>query len=92
MIGTVARIAGLGLALASVVAAWSATGPPTDDKELAAWVDARIQAWQPTAAERIFDQIGWAPTIIEAERLAKEHGRPMFLFTFDGPSMSLGRC
>ncbi len=92
MIGTVARVAGLGLALVAGAVVLSAGDPPDDDAEFAAWVEQRVQAWQPTAPERSFDQIGWAPTILDAERLAKEHDRPMFLFTFDGPSMSLGRC
>jgi hypothetical protein len=26
----------------------------------AAWVDTRVEAWQPTNVERAFDEIGWA--------------------------------
>ena len=61
------------------------------DKEVAAWVAKRVEAWQPTADERRFDQIGWVKDVREALRLAKEHNRPVFLFTHDG-RMAIGRC
>jgi hypothetical protein len=57
----------------------------------AAWVTQRVKQWQPTERERRWEGIGWAPTIREAERLAKEHNRPVFLFTLDG-KMNVGRC
>ena len=56
------------------------------------WIEKRIQDWQPTADERRIDRVGWVNNILEAERLAKAHGRPVFLFTFDGPNMASGRC
>ena len=56
------------------------------------WIEKRVQEWQPTADERRIDRIGWVNNILEAERLAKEHQRPIFLFTFDGPDMARGRC
>jgi hypothetical protein len=62
------------------------------DKELASWVDKRIRDWQPTPEERRFDEIGWARDIRDALRLAKEHGRPVFLFTYDGTSLATYRC
>jgi hypothetical protein len=62
------------------------------DKELATWVDKRIRDWQPTQEERRFDEIGWARDIRDALRLAKEHGRPVFLFTYDGTSLATYRC
>jgi hypothetical protein len=61
------------------------------DHEVAAWVQKRIQDWQPTAADRRFDEIGWVQGIRAAERLAKENQRPVFLFTHDG-HIALGRC
>ena len=61
------------------------------DGEVAAWVSKRIEAWQPTSDERRFDQIGWVKDVREALRLAKEHNRPVFLFTHDG-RMGIGRC
>jgi hypothetical protein len=61
------------------------------DKDVATWVERRVQDWQPTAAERRFDEIGWVKDIREALRLAKEHNRPVFLFTHDG-RIGIGRC
>lgn len=61
------------------------------DSELVAVVDRRVRAWQPSAEERRFDEIGWAPTIGEAKRLAGESRRPIFYFTHDG-HMAVGRC
>ena len=66
-------------------------GNALTDREIAPWVTKRVQEWQITAGERPFDRIGWAKDIRDAERLAKEHGRPMFLFTYDG-QMAIGRC
>ncbi len=54
-------------------------------------VGKRIQLWQPAPGERRFDEIGWVKDILEARRLAKEHNRPIFLFTHDG-HMAVGRC
>ena len=56
-----------------------------------AWVEQRVQDLQPTKEERRLDEIGWAGSVLEAERLAKEHQRPIFLFTHDG-RMGIGRC
>jgi hypothetical protein len=64
---------------------------PGSDDELPAWVDQLVKDRQPSADERRFDEIGWARDIREAERLAKEHKRPVFLFTHDG-RMNVGRC
>ena len=54
-------------------------------------IDQRIQELQPTAKERRFDAIGWVSGIRAAERLARENGRPVFLFSNVG-QMDLGRC
>ena len=56
-----------------------------------AWVDGRIAEVPPTAAERKFDTIGWVPSIKQALKLAKEHGRPIMMFTYDG-QIQTGRC
>lgn len=61
------------------------------DADLAAWVDQRVRDWQPTAAEKRLDAIGWADDLRAALRLAKEHQRPVFLFTHDG-RMATGRA
>ncbi len=65
-----------------------ATGPAIRD---AAWVDHRVQAWLPTERERRWEQIRWAGSIREAERLAREHQRAVFLYTHDG-RLKVGRC
>lgn len=47
-------------------------------------VDRLVAAWEPVEAERRFDDIGWAKDIRDALRLAREHDRPAFLFTYSG--------
>jgi len=36
-------------------------------------------------------KIGLATSVLEAEKLARENARPIFLFTHDG-KMNVGRC
>ena len=74
----------------AVPAAW-AQKKPIADAELARWIDQRVEERQPPAADKRFDEIGWAHDIRTALALAKEHDRPVFLFTHDG-QMNLGRC
>ncbi len=62
-----------------------------DEEKFIAWVQQRVQEAQPTRTERKFDQVGWAKDILDAERLAKIHNRPVFLFTHDG-RVNWGRC
>jgi hypothetical protein len=54
-------------------------------------IEKQIQALQPTSQEKRFDEIGWAPDIRSALNLAKQHRRPVFLFTHDG-RINTGRC
>ncbi|WP_395141334.1 hypothetical protein [Armatimonas sp.] len=54
-------------------------------------VSQQVRAWQPTARERAWEAIGWAPTLLEAQRLAKKENRLVFVFTLDG-RMQRGRC
>ena len=54
-------------------------------------IDRRVADWQPTRAERRFDDIGWAPDLCTALKAGKAHQRPVFLFTHDG-RMQFGRC
>ena len=61
--------------------------PPLDRERIVQ----RIDEIQPTAKERRFDAVGWASDIRAAEKLAKEGGRPVFLFSNVG-QMDLGRC
>jgi len=81
----------IALATAVLTAPTTAGDNVLTDQEVAAWVRKRVQDWQPTAADRPFDQIGWAKDIRDAERLAREHNRPVFLFTHDG-HIATGRC
>ena len=53
-------------------------------------IDRWVQQWQPTPGDRRFEEIGWAKDIPEAMRLAKQHGRPVFVFTHKG-RINLGR-
>jgi hypothetical protein len=57
-----------------------------------AWVANRIAAWQPTAEESAFDRIGWVNNLREAGHVSRSQKRPMFLFTYDGASISGYRC
>lgn len=45
----------------------------------------------PSRDEKRFDEIGWAPSILAAEALARKTNRPMFLFTYNG-KIDTGRC
>jgi hypothetical protein len=73
---------------APAVLAQPAPPPPGDVKD---WVDAKVAACEPKPEERRFDATGWVTDIRSALELAKEHGRPVFLFTHDG-HMAVGRC
>lgn len=64
---------------------------------LIAKIDKRVQDWQPTKEERRLDEIAWAKDLRDALRLAKENGRPVFLFTYSGcaereHAIALQRC
>jgi hypothetical protein len=90
----VAGLAGSGMLLQSAVA-WEKR--KIDDGTLTAFVDQRVQAWQPIMDERRLDDIGWAKDIRDALRLAGECKRPIFLFTYSGcadreHAMALQRC
>src|SRR5215208_2471627 len=63
---------------------------PVADADLVKWVDERVGERQPTDAERRMDEVGWVADVRTAEKLAKEHNRPVFLFTHDG-RMNVGR-
>jgi hypothetical protein len=56
------------------------------------WVGKRVAAWQPTAAESVCDRIGWVNHLSEAQRISRAQKLPMFLFTYDGTSLSGYRC
>lgn len=54
-------------------------------------IEKRVSLSAPAVDERRMDEIGWARDIRDALRLAKEHRRPVFLFTHDG-RIAAGRC
>ena len=87
----VKRTAGPALLLLGAVAAGAEGPAKVADADVVRWVTQRVRAWKPTAEERVFDQIAWVNGLVEAQRLAKQHGRPVFLFTHDG-HMAVGRC
>jgi len=67
-----------------------AIAPAVNGADLS-WVEKRVQEWQSTPDERRVDEIGWARDIRDAERLARESKRPIFLFSHDG-HLDVGRC
>jgi hypothetical protein len=68
-----------------------AADPPPAEGDPSAWVDEQVAKRQPTAEDRRLDEVGWAKDIRTAEKLAKDNGRLVFLFTHDG-HMAVGRC
>ena len=79
----------LAAGLVDGVSSWQESGqkPAADDVALASRVDKRTKDWQPTSAERRLDEIGWARDLRDALKLAKENGRPVFLFTYSGSAV-----
>ena len=64
---------------------------PVPDDQVRSTVDDRVADWWPKPDEKRFDQIGWAPDLRTARKLAAELDRPLFLFTMDG-RVNTGRC
>lgn len=61
------------------------------DKFLPTWVARRAKILISTYAERPFEKIGWTKDLATSLQMAKESGRPVFLFTHNG-RMYTGRC
>jgi hypothetical protein len=61
-----------------------------DDKLVVA-VEKKVREIQPSRDEKRFDEIGWAPSILAAEALARKTNRPIVLFTYNG-KIETGRC
>jgi hypothetical protein len=89
MIARARRLATAGTMVLATAVLFAAKKP--NDELVADWVAKRVRALQPSRAERRIDQIGWAEGILEAERIAKQVNRPVFLFTYDG-RIETGRC
>ena len=71
---------------AAALQAPSGSGPADEFARIDRWV----QDWQPTETDRKFEQIGWVKDIPSAMKLARQHGRPVFVFTHKG-QVNLGR-
>jgi hypothetical protein len=54
-------------------------------------VQKKVHDLQPSRGEKRFDEIGWAPSILEAEKIAQKLNRPIYLFTYNG-KIETGRC
>jgi len=61
------------------------------DDALVKSVESQVRKVQPTHAERLYDEIGWAPDTRSALAAAKKANRPVYLFTYDG-NIDTGRC
>jgi hypothetical protein len=83
-----ARIVSPGAIL--IIAAVGAESWLKNDK-LVETVETKVREIQPSRDEKRFDEIGWAPSILAAEALARKTNRPMFLFTYNG-KIDTGRC
>jgi hypothetical protein len=74
------------------VAALLVAGPPkVSDKSVVKWTNQQLKDILVVPEERIFDRIGWADNLLQAEELAKKSGRPLFFFMYDG-DIAAGRC
>jgi hypothetical protein len=80
-----------GLLTGSLVATACATGGTLSDGEVVRWVEKAVVERQATPEDKRFDEIGWVADIRTAIKLGKEHNRPIFLFTGNGP-INTGRC
>jgi hypothetical protein len=55
-----------------------------------AWVARRVQQVRESDTTA-WKKVPWAASLLEARRLSREEGRPVFLFTYDG-NLDTGRC
>ncbi|HVR87398.1 MAG TPA: sigma-70 family RNA polymerase sigma factor [Planctomycetota bacterium] len=76
--------------LSTAAALWS--GGVSDDPRPPEFsrVDEKIREWLPRPEERRFDEIGWVKAWPDALRLAREHGRGVFVVAHVG-HLNLGR-
>ena len=81
----------VGFLLFVVAACVGTTQAAVSDKFLVKWVNQRVSSLRPRASDKPFEQIGWADDLRQALRMAKDHHRPIFLFTHDG-RINTGRC
>ena len=81
----------IGLSLLSSVLLAAAAETWIKDDKLVTTVEDQVRKVQPTRAEKRFDEIGWASSILAAEQVAAKVNRPIFLFTYNG-KIDTGRC
>ena len=88
--GLAAKIAAatacLSAVLATSAALWWGGGDPNEPPppDLAR-IERRVREWQPRPDEKRFDEIGWAPSLRDAVRLARAQGRPVAILCTIGP-------
>jgi hypothetical protein len=85
----------LGVLLSGVVATACATGAGggggISDANVVRWVEKTVAERQPTAHDKLFDQIAWVADIRTAIQFGKEYNRPILLYTGLG-RINTGRC
>ena len=81
----------LGLSLIGVAFLAGAAETWIKDDALVTSVQDKVRKIQPTRAEKRFDEVGWANSILHAEEVAARVNRPIFLFTYNG-NIDTGRC
>ena len=91
MVGSALGVGALVVPTTATSGAAPAPASPAPTGDVSAWVDQKVADCAPKPEERRFDQTGWLTDIRSALALAKQHNRPVFLFTHDG-HMGLGRC
>jgi len=94
-VGFLAKLAAGTVALAAVVstAGFLWVGEPDPPPPLPpefAWIQRRVDEWQPTREEKRFDEVAWAKDLRRARELSRQHGRPQLVITFAG-RMNQGR-
>jgi hypothetical protein len=83
------RTLGLSLLCAGIVLGAGETW--IKDDSLVTAVQEKVRKVQPSRAEKRFDEIGWANSILHAEEVAARVNRPVFLLTYNG-NIDTGRC
>ena len=81
----------LGLSLLSAALLMGAAETWIKDDKLVVSIEEKVRKVQPTRAEKRFDEIGWASSILAAEQVAAKVNRPVFLFVYNG-KIDTGRC
>jgi RNA polymerase sigma-70 factor (ECF subfamily) len=76
--------------LSTAAALWSGGVPDDSRPPEFSRIDEKIREWQPRPEERRFDEIGWSKSWPDALRLAREHGRGIFVVAHVG-HLNLGR-